>query len=380
MRPILTLLIFTEIIIAFSCTAARNSENKKPFNRLTFLGEYDIPYNMQFQNTIVGGLSGIDYDKENDVYYIISDDRSEKNPARFYKVQIFINNEKIDSVAFIETIFLKNKNGSFYPGISVDPNQTPDPEAIRYNHLKNSFVWSSEGERIVRADKTVLEDPAIIEITGSGNYIDSFILPAQLHMSKEEKGPRRNGAFEGLTFSNNYKSLFVSMEEPLYNDGLRAGLHDTTGIIRIIKLDVATKKPVAQYAYTIDGVAHPPYFPGAFVINGVSDILSVGENKLIVVERSYSTGRLSSTIKIYLADLHSAQNIEKNGSLKIDPVKRMVVKRLLLNMDDLGIYIDNIEGVCFGPNLPDGHKTLIFVSDNNFAAIQKTQFLLFKIE
>ncbi|MEP7252098.1 MAG: hypothetical protein ABI683_06950 [Ginsengibacter sp.] len=39
-----------------------------------------------------------------------------------------------------------------------------------------------------------------------------------------------------------------------------------------------------------------------------------------------------------------------------------------------------MEGVCFGPTLSNGHRTLIFVSDNNFVAAQKTQFLLFEIE
>jgi hypothetical protein len=48
-------------------------------------------------------------------------------------------------------------------------------------------------------------------------------------------------------------------------------------------------------------------------------------------------------------------------------------------MDDLGIYIDNIEGVTFGPTLPNGHATLIFVADDNFKQIQKTQLLLFEV-
>ena len=48
-------------------------------------------------------------------------------------------------------------------------------------------------------------------------------------------------------------------------------------------------------------------------------------------------------------------------------------------MDDLGIYTDNIEGVTFGPLLPNGHKTLLFIADNNFSAIEKTQLLLFEV-
>ena len=54
-------------------------------------------------------------------------------------------------------------------------------------------------------------------------------------------------------------------------------------------------------------------------------------------------------------------------------------KKLLLNMDNLGIYIDNIEGVTFGPTLPNGHKTLLFIADNNFTQIEKTQLLLFEV-
>lgn len=48
-------------------------------------------------------------------------------------------------------------------------------------------------------------------------------------------------------------------------------------------------------------------------------------------------------------------------------------------MDELGIYVDNIEGVTFGPLLPNGNKTLLLVADNNFNPIQKSQVLLFEI-
>ena len=48
-------------------------------------------------------------------------------------------------------------------------------------------------------------------------------------------------------------------------------------------------------------------------------------------------------------------------------------------MDALGIYTDNIEGVTFGPLLPNGHKTLLFIADNNFSNLQKTQLLLFEV-
>jgi hypothetical protein len=367
-------------VLGSSCSLTRQAAIINDSTHLKFLGEYIIPHNDRFKGTTIGGLSGIDYDPKKDIYYLISDDRSDYNPARFYEAKIIIGKNKIDSVFFVDVKYLKDMHSNFYPNSKSDPYHTPDPEALRYDPRKNIFVWSSEGERIVKANKIVLEDPAVTEIDTSGNYMDTFRLPPQLQMQATEKGPRQNGVFEGLTFANHYKTLFVNVEEPLYNDGPRAGLNDSTGITRILKFSMASKKPKEQYAYRIDPVAHAPIPSNAFEINGIPDILTVGKNKLMVLERSFSVGRMACTIKVFLADISSAENINKITSLKDNPNVKFATKKLLLNMDDLGIYIDNIEGVTFGPKLPDGKSSLLFISDNNFNPLQKTQFLLFEIE
>lgn len=379
MSKLLHTIIAIYSLIFSSCSSTKQEQKSTQIPGLKFLSEYVVPYNQQFANTTIGGLSGIDYNPEKEEYYLISDDRSEKNRARFYSARILINNNKIDSVVFLKNTFLKNVTGNFYPNSFQDPFHAPDPEALRYNAKNNTFIWSSEGERIVNSEKIILENPAVTEIKPDGDYIDTFQLPPQLIMHATETGPRQNGVFEGLTFSQDYKSLFVSVEEPLYQDGLPAGTGDSAGTVRIIKFDMNTKKPVAQFAYIIDRVAHPAITPSSFKINGISDILSFDKNKLLVIERSYSTGRLSCTIKVFVADMTSAANINDVASLKNKQVKT-VSKKLLLNMDDLGIYIDNIEGVTFGPTLPNGKKSLIFIADNNFNPLEQTQFLLFEIE
>ncbi|NJE06878.1 hypothetical protein E3E36_12190, partial [Thermococcus sp. M36] len=71
-------------------------------SKLNFLSEYTVPHNLQFKGTTVGGLSGIDYDAKNNLYYIISDDRSAINAARYYTAKIFFSNNKIDSVVFVD--------------------------------------------------------------------------------------------------------------------------------------------------------------------------------------------------------------------------------------------------------------------------------------
>ena len=194
-----------------------------------------------------------------------------------------------------------------------------------------------------------------------------------------EKGPHQNGVLEGMSFSKDFKTLFVNLEEPLYEDGPRADLTDNHPWIRIYQFDVKSKKNTGQYAYQLDAVAYPAIPADKFMVNGVPDILCVSDKKLIVLERSFSTGRLPCTIKIFMADLEKATNIQENVSLLQKPPATFVSKKLLLNMDSLGIYVDNVEGVTFGPTLPNGHKTLLLVTDNNFAFFEKTQFFLFEI-
>lgn len=348
-------------------------------SRLQFLGQYEIPYAKQFRNTTIGGLSGIDYDAANKRYYLICDDRSAINPARYYTANITITGKMITSMHFTGVQQLLQPNGKSYPGNKQDRFHTPDPEAMRYDPKQKKLTWSSEGERIVSRKDTVLVNPSIIAISTKGNYFKSYILPHHLDMKAIEKGPRQNGVLEGLTFADNYSTLYANVEEPLYEDGPRADTLTNDAYIRILKFDVARKKNTQQFAYKLEPVAYPPFPADAFKINGVPDILSIGKNKLLVIERSFSGGILGCNIKLFIAELHDATDIKDIPSLTRSTHFIPATKKLLLNMDTLGIFIDNIEGVSFGPPLPNGHKTLLFVSDNNFNPLEKSQLLLFEV-
>jgi hypothetical protein len=142
-----------------------------------------LPHGFSFQQTTVGGLSGIDYDETSKQYYLISDDRSSLQPARFYTAQIKITETGIDTVLITGVTTLHQSNGKPYPGAKEDPAHTPDPEAIRYNPTKHQLIWSSEGERIATADKTILTNPSLNLIDLSGHWKKSLPLPAHLTMS-----------------------------------------------------------------------------------------------------------------------------------------------------------------------------------------------------
>ncbi|MBL7760373.1 MAG: esterase-like activity of phytase family protein [Sediminibacterium sp.] len=369
------------IVFLASCTSPKIVQTQLPdrIGSLKLLDVYTIPHGLNFKGTNVGGLSGIDYDALEDRYFMICDDRSSINPARFYAAKIPIKDNKIDTVIFTDVVFLKDEKGQQYPDSKTNPARTPDPEAMRYNPVHKNLIWSSEGERIVRAKDTVLSNPSITLINLSGSQTDGFMLPANLNMRATENGPRQNGVLEGMSFADNYKTLYVNVEEPLYEDGPRAELQPNKAFVRIYRFNIATRKNTAQYAYELDPVAYPPSPEGSFKVNGIPDLLSLGNNRLLVLERSYSTGRIPCTIKVFIADLNTATDISNNPSLKFNTGFTPAQKKLLLNMDELKVFTDNIEGVSFGPRLPNGNPTLLFVADNNFSPFQQSQVFLFEI-
>ena len=121
------------ILIVFSIEFAKAQTEIPNISKLKLIDEYVVPFNKSFKGTKVGGLSGIDYDAVNDEYYLICDDRSTINPARFYKAKIHFTEKGIDSVQFTDVHFLLQPDGSTYPSSKHDPKHTPDPESIRYN-------------------------------------------------------------------------------------------------------------------------------------------------------------------------------------------------------------------------------------------------------
>jgi hypothetical protein len=346
---------------------------------LKYLNTFVLPHNLQFKKTTVGGLSSIDYDPKSNTYYMVCDDRSHRNPARFYKAKIELTATGITEVKLTGTYPLRQPDGSFYPEIAVKGSKTSDPEAMRYNPLNKTLVWTSEGERIVTSRDTILINPAINIIAKNGKYVDSIPLPVNLRMEAEPHGPRRNGVLEGLTFADNFKSVLLSLEEPLYQDGPEADLMKNKAFVRIYKIDLQSKKNTAQYAYELEPIAFPPTKSGGSKNNGIPDILSIGQNQLLVTERSFGKGRVGANIKVFLAQLTGAENIIGRQSMIVAPAVRAVQKKLLLNMDDLLIFTDNVEGATIGPTLPNGHQTIIFVTDNNFNVKEQTQFLAFEV-
>ncbi len=113
--------------------------------------------------------------------------------------------------------------------------------------------------------------------------------------------------------------------------------------------------------------------------NGLVELLSVSQNKMIAVERAFVEG-VGNSIRLYMTTTRGATDVIESDSLELLDRYRVMKKRLLLDLSSLGIPLDNIEGITWGPKLPTGERTLILVADNNFNPVsQSNLFIAFKL-
>ena len=352
------------VFLFSSCAVTRKLKDDEI--ELKFLDEYVLPADTEEDNTVVGGLSGIDY--KNGKYYLICDDAA--NP-RIYRASIDLNKNKIDNVSIEQLITIK-KNNKF-------SNEFLDLEALRYDAENDEFYVVSEG----KIDNA--KDPGVFRLSNLGHIQASFNIPNNFKAGKEQQ-PRNNGVFEGIAESFDQKGYWVATELPLEKDASKPKIFPSRSHVRITKFDKNSGQPVSQFAYQLDGISKLPI--NYFAVNGVTEILEYAENKFLVLERSYSAGYGShgNTVKIFQVDASQASNTLDMDRLKGEDYE-IAEKKLIFNFNSVkdqltDRIIDNIEGMCLGPELENGKRSLILVSDNNFNSFadQINQFILMEIE
>ena len=381
------LIVLAIALLSFLTTAcapsqARTAEQRTFLNlSLDFLGEYQLP-KMKFKDTPVGGLSALTYDRQRNKFYALSDDRSQFAPARFYTLGLSLKPAEtgeigIDKVDVEDVTFITDENGKTYAKGSLDP------EGIALSPKGTVFI-SSEG---VPSQGIA---PFIREFDlETGKQKQSLQLPDRYlrnNNTNEEQLPRGiqdNLGFESLTFelgslaaaSGDPFRLFTATESALFQDSLPPDSEQPTRIrlMQYLIGNIARPMVVTEHVYLLDPA------PKGAIDNGLTELVTVDQGgHFLSLERTY--GVLGAGAKIYQLATGGATDTSGIATLKGD-VSRIngVKKKLVLDLSTLGIYLDNLEGMTFGPRLPDGSQSLLLVSDDNFRDMQLTQFLLFRV-
>ena len=340
--------------------------------RLRLLGETLLPHGLQFRGTTVGGLSGIDHDPATGLWVALSDDRSELQPARFYTLRIDSQAGKLD-VQLLDVVTLRGADGKPFPPRATR-GQVVDPEAIRILPGGRGVLWTSEG------DPRVEQPPALFESRLDGSQVREFALPEMFRFAaRTGPGPRDNLTFEGLALTPDARTAWVAMENALQQDGPEPAVGRAGGPCRFTAFDVERGLAIRQVAYLPDAIPQAPRVPGGPADNGVSEILMIDEHRMLVLERAFMFG-IGVSLRLYEIDTRTASDTLAQPRLR-EGAYRPAAKRLIADFAQLGLSrLDNTEGMCWGPRQPDGHRSLVVVSDDNFSARQVTQFAAFDYE
>lgn len=359
------LLLLLSLVIVTGCGTSKRLDTQNI--ELTFLDDFILSEDLEIGETKVGGLSGIDY--ENNQYYLVCDHPA--NP-RFYKASIAINGKQIDTVILSEVIELE-KTSDFLQ------NNILDLEAIRVEAENDEIVLTSEGS--IKNNK----DPAVFRVTSEGEFVSEYVIPDYFKASGEQK-PRNNGVFEGLAENFTKTGYWVGMELPLEKDGSKPKLFPTRSPVRITNFNNETGLSNKQFVLQLEGITKVPWL--YFAVNGLTELIEYAPMQFLVLERAFSAGYGSkgNTVRIFDVDARNATNTLHQENLRktdFTPAKkRLVFDFKSVKRELKEEIIDNLEGMTFGPELPNGNQTLLLVSDNNFNNIGKqiNQIILMEVE
>ncbi len=344
-----------------------------------FLGEVVVPTGSVFDGTEIGGLSSITHDRGRNVYYVLSDDQGNRptgDPVRYYTVAIDLSDGALDDgdVAFQSvTQLFETKETPFAPG-------GLDPEGFTLGREGFNFM-SSEGNTL--ADPII--DPFIKRYNHNGRVTATLPIPEKYIPNGVDHGVRFNLAFESLNVTPDGRSLVTAGEGALFQDG-PASTFTNGSLARVLLYDLRKRSPIAEYVYEVAPWAEPS---AIFGVNGIVEVLPIDDvGTMLVMERSFSVGGVlgggtGNVVVINEISTDGATDVlaidalyDGSGPITHTPVSQ----RQVFAFDDLGIPIDNIEGMTFGPPLPDGRQTLVIVSDNNFNPGQFTQFIVLALD
>lgn len=365
---------------------------------LTYLGQQIVPTSASFRGLPMGGLSSIDYVPDTGRYLAISDDRSDRGPARFYELTLDLAKFRRSAdpggagVTVVDMTTILDLDGQPFGRNKVDP------ESLRLDTRRNLIYWSNEGQRVSGA----MQNPTVRRMHPDGRPAGEFPVPAYYHptgsaggLAAGDMGVYNNLAFESIAITPDGKTVWTMSENGLTQDSLPTAVGRGSRA-RMLSFDLDTGKAGAEYVYEVGALPFAPARAGDFATNGVPDMLALSAHEFIVIERAFAVGAMTpgvaaltrqptgNTIKLYRIDTRGATDVSGWASIKgreVVPVKRTMLLDLssLKNDDGSVLALDNIEGISFGP-MVDGKRTLILVSDNNFNPAQFTQFIALRID
>jgi hypothetical protein len=330
----------------------------------------------------LGGFSAIDYSGDGDTYWVLSDrgpgDGAASYACRMQKIELSWHRADGRLLPkLVETILLRNEgNQNLLGSLSALSHRGEDGLPL---------ALDSEGLRVLNQKALIISDeygPSVSSFDLRGERTGTYVLPKGFSLCEAPSqvsatGTYPNRGLEGLAITPNGSTLIAAMQGPLVQDGRLEGDKCLGLHTRWVRWDLTADTGTSQLLYVL-----------ADESSGVSEILAVDEHRYLVLERDSQAGSEARFKRVYLVDTSMASDISQvdnlNQSLQAGAI-RPVTKDLLIDMLDPRFGIggeltpEKPEGLSWGPALPDGRRTLIICTDNDFETARDSEFYLFAI-
>lgn len=293
----------------------------------------------------------------------------------------------------LDTRFFKNEFGQFFLGGAGEFDITSplltrrlDPEGIRIGANGNFYISDEYG-------------PYVFEFDRQGNLVRRLNVPAKFAIANPNSNPsseltgntagrQANRGMEGLAITPDGTKLIGIMQNALLQDNALMPMTTTRISVysRIVTIDLATGES-REFVYPLVAANRG---------QGISEILAINDHEFLVVERdnrSYlTTGEAPTRKDIFKIDINGATDVSNitglpaTGSLPVGVVP--VTKSSFINLLDpvFGLQLNNgnaisekVEGLAWGPDLPNGNHLLYVTTDNDLMPTLPTQIFAFEI-
>ncbi len=319
-------------------------------------GPLIVPFGATVGGFRVGGLSAIARAADG-TYLAVVDNEGEK-PARVFRLAFAVSES----------------------GVAPPPGKTPLEVPVAAIPLvgfdgKNfdgeGLALEPSGEMLISSET----EPSIREFSPDGRTLRSLPVPDLFLAGRQGRGIRNNLGFESLTLAPGGEVLWTANERALQQDAPEDLARPSP--VRLLRYERRNGGfvPEAQFVYEVEPLRQRA--GAGFQTRGLSDLLALPGGDLLALEREFVEGRglAIQIFRISLAGATDVSGVESLAGQSWTPVR----KTLVYDFARSGFVPDNIEGMAFGPPLPDGSRTLVLVSDNNFNPLEKTQIVALRL-
>ncbi len=253
-----------------------------------------------------------------------------------------------------------------------------DPEAVRVGRTGTIFIADEYG-------------PFLYEFDAFGNRLRSLTIPPRFLITPpgvpsadpaveltNPGGRQPNRGMEGLAINPQGSKLYGLMQNALIQDNaLDKDLKRVGKNNRLLEIDISSGA-TREFLYQLEDKG-----------NGVNEILAINDHEIFVLERDGKAGKDAKFKKIFKINIAAATDISAIDSLPRTGVPAGVTpvdKKLFLDLLDaqFGLagadFPEKIEGLAFGPLLPDGRLPLLVTSDNDFLPDKPSLFYAFALD